>query len=113
MSTSLVNKKKREKIRIAEEFVPVDTKFIDSKNRITLGGKIMKFVGKHLKFDSYQVFLSTAGDILLRPSISIPSSEAWIYENPKVIRQIRKGLNEAKEGKIKEVDNLDEFLDKL
>lgn len=113
MSTTLVNKKKREKIFVKEEFVSFDTKPVDSKNRITLGGRLMKFVGKHLKFDSYQVFLSAAGDILLRPSVSIASSEAWIYDNPKVIGQIRKGLNEAKEGKIEKVDNLNEFLDKL
>ena len=45
-----------------------------------------------MKADSYQVFVGKEGDILLRPAVSIPSNEAWIYRNPEVIAKIRKGL---------------------
>ena len=106
-------KAKREIIDIHEEFVPYNTKPLDSKHRITLGGKLAKSLGKRMKVDSYQVFVAKNGDILLRPAVSIPSSEAWVYHNPEVIGKVRKGLQEAAEGKIKHVDDLDSFLEKL
>ncbi|MEW5816647.1 MAG: hypothetical protein AB1798_14795 [Spirochaetota bacterium] len=53
------------------------------------------------------------GDILLRPVIAIPEKEAWIYENPTVLKSIRKGLSEASQGKLKKIENLEDFLEKL
>ena len=53
------------------------------------------------------------GDILLRPQTSIPSRELWVYQNPKALERIKKGLQEAKEGKIKEVKNVRKFLNEL
>ena len=106
-------KAKREIIDIHEEFVPYNTKPLDSKHRITLGGELTKSIGKRMKVDSYQVFVAKNGDILLRPAVSIPSSEAWVYRNPKVIGKLRKGLQEAGEGKIKHVEDLDSFLENL
>lgn len=107
------NKAKKEVIDIHEEFVPYNTKPLDSKHRITLGGKLANLLGKRMKVEAYQIFVSKNGDILLRPAVSIPSSEAWVYRNPEVIASIRKGLQEAGEGKIKRVNNLDSFLDNL
>ncbi len=43
--------------------------------------------------------------------IAIPSREAWIYEKPELIKQIRKGLQEAKEGKTETLESLDKILD--
>jgi hypothetical protein len=101
-------------VLVNEEFISFDTRPLDSKHRITLGGKLMLAVSQRVrKVDSYQVLVGKGGDILLRPAVSIPASEAWIYENPKVIGRIRKGLDEAKQGKKEAVHNLDAFLDKL
>ncbi len=41
---------------------------------------------------------------------TIASREAWIYEKPELIGQIRKGLQEAKGGKTETIESLDEFL---
>ncbi len=106
-------KTKREMIDIHEEFAPYNTKPLDSKHRITLGGKLAKSLGKQMKVEAYQIFVAKNGDILLRPAVSIPSNEAWVYRNPEVIGKVRKGLQEAAEGKIKRVDNLDTFLKNL
>ncbi|MFH1507539.1 MAG: hypothetical protein ABIG46_03790 [Candidatus Omnitrophota bacterium] len=103
----------REKIVVNGEFVAIDTKPLDSKNRITLGERLMKFVRKKMRVDSYRMFIDTAGDILLRPEVAIPSREAWIYENPKVIGNIRKGIQDIKEGKSKHVTDVDKYLDHL
>lgn len=113
MKTSNAETKGRESIIIREEFKPFDRKPLDSKHRITLGGKLMKVVGRHMKVDSYQIFVGKEGDILLRPAVSIPSSEAWVYRNPQVIGKIRKGLEEAGQGETERVKDLEDFLKKL
>ena len=103
----------REPISIHEDFIPYHTKALDSKNRITLGGKLAKTLGKRMKIEGYQIFLGKNGDILLRPTVSIPSNEAWIYQNHDVTAKIRKGLEEAREGKTEKANNLDSFLDAI
>lgn len=105
--------KKEEVIEIKERFMPVDIRSFDSKYRITLGGRLYKRIISRMKVDSYQVFVSENGDILLRPAVSIPSSEAWVYKNPDVIGKIRKGLHEASEGKTEKVNALEGFLKNL
>ena len=106
--------KEADSVLVNEEFTSFDTRPLDSKHRITLGGKLIWAVTQRSrKVDSYQVLLGKGGDILLRPAVSIPAAEAWIYENPAVIGQIRRGLSEAKQGKKEVVRDLDAFLDKL
>ncbi len=101
------------KMYVKEGFVPYDIRQVDSKNRVTLGGKMMRAIKKRMKVDSYQVFVGESGDILLRPAVSVPSSEAWVYRNPQVVGRIRKGLEEARQGKIEPAKDLDKFLEKL
>ena len=113
MKTMNVVRRKKEVLEIKEKFMAIDTRPLDSKNRITLGGRLRKLMMNRMKIDSYQVFVGKEGDILLRPAVSIPSNEAWVYRNPEVIAKIRKGLQEVGEGKIEKVDNLENFLDNL
>ena len=42
--------------------------------------------------------------------VFVPSSEAWIYQNSAVISKICKGLQEAGEGKVKKIGNLEKFF---
>lgn len=107
------SEKKKEVVEVKEKFMPVDTRPLDSKHRITLGGRLQRFMMSKMKIDSYQVFVGKNGDILLRPAVSIPSSEAWVYRNPEVIGKIRRGLSEAAEGKTEKADDLEIFLDNL
>ena len=110
MKTLKAAQKKKLTFEIREVFMPVDTRPLDSKHRITLGGRLQKLLASKMNIDSYQVFVGKEGDILLRPAVSVPSSEAWVYRNPKVIGKIRQGLKEAAEGKIEKVDDLESFL---
>ncbi len=107
------NKTKKGTVNIHEEFIPYQTKPLDSKYRITLGNRLTRLLGRRIRTEAYQIFVSRNGDILLRPSISIPSNEAWVYENPEVIGRLRKGFQEAREGKTDRVENLESFLEKL
>ena len=113
MKTMKASLKKREVVEIKEKFMSIDTRPLDSKHRITLGGRLQRLMMSKMKIDSYQVFVGKSGDILLRPAVSIPSSEAWVYRNPEVIGKIRKGLLEAGASKVEKVDELEGFLDNL
>lgn len=94
---------------INEEFKAVGVKSLDSKNRLNIGEKILR----HLRVDAFKVFIGEEGDILLRPVVNIPSREAWIYQNPDVLKRIQNGLKDAQEGKIKQVKNVQKFLNNL
>ena len=98
---------------IKGKFVPVGIKTIDSKNRITIGERIVKLITTQTGADEFQIFYGEDGDILLRPMVSIPSKEAWIYQSPDVLKSIRQGLAEAKREKTEKVENLEEFLEDL
>src|SRR6056297_1908632 len=92
-----------------QKFIPFDVKFIDSKNRITISEKIIKKISGQNRVHQFQVFIGQDRDILLRPSTAIPSREAWIYEKPELIGQIRNGLQEAKNGKIEKIEDLEDL----
>jgi len=94
---------------VNKSFIPIDIKSIDTKNRITIGEKIIKRISGQNKVSQFQVFIGQDGDILLRPLTAIPSREAWIYEKPELIGQIRNGLHEAKNGKIEKIEDLKEL----
>ena len=109
-----MNFSKKEVINISEKFVPIEVKSIDFKNRINLGSKIINLVSRIFqKTDAYQICIGKEGDILLRPVVNVPSKEAWIYKNPKVLNQIRQGLGEAAQGKLEKTGDIDEFLKDL
>lgn len=113
MKTLKTAQKKKQAFEVKEMFMLVDTRPLDSKHRITVGGRLQKLMAGKMKIDSYQVFIGKEGDILLRPAVSVPSSEAWIYRNPEVVGKIRRGLKEAAEGKIEKADDLESFLNDL
>lgn len=104
---------KKKTIDVHEEFIPYQTKSLDSKHRITLGGRLTKLLTKRMRTEAYQIFIGRNGDILLRPSVSIPSNEAWVYENPEVIGKLRQGFKDAREGRTERVGDLELFLEKL
>lgn len=109
-----MNFSKKEALNVNEKFIPIEVKSVDFKNRINLGSKIVAFASRIIKrTDAYQICIGSEGDILLRPVVNIPSKEAWIYQNPKVKKQVREGLQEAAKGNIEKVKDLDTFFESL
>jgi hypothetical protein len=53
---------------------------------------------------TYHIYCNDVGQIILDPQISIPASEAWLFNNPEYLKVIEKGLKQAARGKITEVD---------
>jgi hypothetical protein len=83
------NKDQESLVLIARDIRP------DAKKRVTLA-KAMTGLDEDVRFD---VYLNGSGQILLDPQVSIPASEAWLYRNPDAIDAVRRGLQEAAEGK--------------
>jgi len=52
----------------------------------------------------YHIYHNSVGQILLDPQITIPASEAWLFNNPKALESVRRGLDDAAHGKVSKVD---------
>ncbi|MGE3062971.1 MAG: hypothetical protein AB7T10_04990 [bacterium] len=97
----------------ANEFIDIDNKKPDGRNRITLPPKVLQYWERLGKTDSVQIKMNRKGEVLLKPTVSIPLDEMWVYENPEVYSKVKKGLIDAKNGKTKKAKDLDKFFDEL
>lgn len=79
----------------------------DSKRRLTLG-KALAGLDDDVRFDVYR---NPSGQIVLDPQVSIPVSEAWLYRNPKALAAVRRGLQEAADGKAIAVGSFAKYAD--
>jgi hypothetical protein len=99
---------------VKEKFRPIGVSSLDSKNRITLGSKVIKETPlNNMQIDAFEILIGDEGDILLKPTTNIPSRELWIYQNLDVLKHMQNGLRDAQDGKIKEAKNLKKFLKNL
>ena len=52
----------------------------------------------------YHIYHNSLGQIVLDPQVTIPASEAWLFNNPKALASVRRGLADAAQGKVSKVD---------
>ncbi|MCK5492462.1 MAG: hypothetical protein KAJ14_05055 [Candidatus Omnitrophica bacterium] len=90
------------------------TSRLDTRNRIILGQAlaILKSLGGR-KIDEFEILISPTGDILLRPRTSIPTRELWIHKDPKAMKILEKGLEDAAKARITKVKDLKKFVAEL
>jgi hypothetical protein len=67
------------------------TKHVDSKGRITLD--------KSYADSTMLMEQQEDGTVILRPAVTIPAREAWLWKNKKALAMVMQGLKEAREGK--------------
>jgi len=84
-------------LRVKSEFKEIDTRTIDDRNRLTLG-ELMKGSKR------VRLYRNDAGELLLRPVVEIPASEAWFFRNERAMENVKAGLKDAAEGKISKLD---------
>ena len=77
-----------------EEFEAVTEARVDAKHRVGLG----KLLGDQVT--SFRVYRNAHGQIILDPLVSVPAHEAWLFKNPRAARLIKKGLEDAKQGRL-------------
>ena len=67
-------------------------KSTDSKGRVALGSR----------FANRAVIVEHRSDdeVIVRLARVIPEREAWLYENPKALAAVRRGLDEARKGNV-------------
>ena len=74
------------------------TKLVDSKGRITLD---KAYAGATMLVED-----RGDGTIVLRPAVTVPAPEAWLWKNPGALAKVRAGIEEAREGRRASPPNL-------
>lgn len=70
----------------------------DAKRRVVLQGvQIQEGV-------IYHIYKNTIGQIILDPQVTIPASEIWLFNNPKALSSVMRGLSDAAQGRVSKVD---------
>lgn len=83
---------------------------MDNKYRICLGSFLSKEERELLS--SFRVSRQEDGKIVLDPLVEIPAREHWIYKNPEAFASLMRGIEDAKNGRIVDVDiDFSQFLD--
>ena len=67
----------------------------DARRRVTLG-KALEGLDADAAFAIYRDEL---GRIILDPQVSIPAREVWLFRNAKALAMVRRGLQDAADGK--------------
>jgi predicted transcriptional regulator len=75
----------------------------DAKGRITLG-KLADGVS------SYRARRLADGKIVLEPFMEIPADERWLWENKEALAQVKKGIADAKAGRVVSLGSFAKYL---
>lgn len=94
-----------------QDFQMVDDRILDSKGRITIAQEWLLNTSNPTR--SFKVFRNSEGDLLLRPEVSIPAREAWLFSNPAMAASLHRGIGQIEAGKGEIVEGLNDFLNKL
>jgi len=70
----------------------------DAKKRVVLPGALVQ------EGVMFHIYHNGKGQILLDPQVTIPASEAWLFNNPDILALAQRGLSDAAEGKVSKVD---------
>ncbi|MFC1483728.1 hypothetical protein ACFL5M_06130 [Candidatus Neomarinimicrobiota bacterium] len=98
---------------ISGTFRFIDSRALDSKSRITLGGSLTKALEKLGPVESFDMFIDEKGHVLLVPMQHIPASEMWTWTNGEIRASFDRANEDIVEGRVTEVTDLDAFLDEL
>ena len=99
-------------MKVLEDFKRMGIARLDTKNRVTLGTLLKKFkILTRTPINDFETFIGGNGDILLRPRTAIPTRELWVHQNPEILQNIQKGIQDVKEGRVTRVKDLDKFFE--
>jgi len=88
----MIDIKEKDLLKLAEGIKP------DSKRRVLLPKQVIK------EGVLYHIYANDKGQIVLDPQVTIPASEAWLYQNKDALALVHQGLSDAAEGRLSEVD---------
>ena len=70
----------------------------DAKKRIVLPKVTVQ------KGITYHIYSNSIGQIVLDPQVTIPASEAWLFNDSDALASVRRGLSDAAQGRVSKVD---------
>ena len=70
----------------------------DAKKRVVLPKSAI------LEGVTYHVYQNRIGQIILDPQVTIPTSEVWLFKDPDAIASVRRGLDDAANGRVSKVN---------
>jgi hypothetical protein len=70
----------------------------DAKKRVVLPRALVE------EGITYHIYTNKFGQIVLDPQVTIPASEVWLFKNPAALASVKRGLADAAQGKVSEVD---------
>jgi hypothetical protein len=90
MMTAIIKDEKF--IRVAESVK------LDAKKRVVLPRPSVR------EGITYHIYSNSLGQIILDPQVTIPASEAWLFNNPDALASVQRGLSDAAQGRVSKVD---------
>lgn len=79
---------------------------MDAKQRICLTRILSK--DERENFMSFRIYRE-GGKIILEPVIEVPTKDHWIYENPKALASLIKGIKDAEEGRLYDLGSFAQY----
>jgi hypothetical protein len=70
----------------------------DSKKRVILPTALVR------EGIIYHIWYNSIGQIILDPQVTIPASEAWLFNNRDALALVQQGLSDAAQGRVSKVD---------
>lgn len=69
-----------------------EKKSTDKKGRLSLGSQCAEF--------EYLMETKKDGTIILKPAVTVPVGEAWLWQNKEASKAVQIGLSQAREGNL-------------
>jgi hypothetical protein len=102
---------------LSDEFELVGEGGLDERRRFSMT-KVMAMLkdrvgelGGQLDALHFQVYINSAGQILLDPALTVPLREMWLYRNPTALAKVREGLAQAAEGKLYDLGSFKKYAE--
>jgi len=87
------------KLRKKEDWETIaEVKHLDSRNRAVFPSRVAALLK-----DGFDLVQNEEGEIKIIPMSRVPAEEAWIYENPEILKKIDKGMADSKTGKVRKI----------
>ena len=90
---------KTKTIHIEDDFEEIESKSIDQRHRL-----ILPLIQGTAEIKRVKIYINSQGEVLIRPVVEIPASEMWLYRNKKALASVKRGLEQAAKGEVKELD---------
>jgi hypothetical protein len=104
---------------LSEKFERIGETGFDERKRVSLS-KVVRHLNEILRRLygedraselRFVIYSNDVGQILLSPEIGVPLHEAWLYRDPEALASVRRGLQQAATGKVRQLESFAKYAD--